>query len=247
MDGIGANLFTPEELEELFKDETEPETPPVTNETAKASDESNTATGTDAGTIDQTKAFAHRLKESTDKARREERESIAKELGFESYEALQKSKEKKIYEDNGLDQDSVSPVIDQLVKARIDSDPRMAELEELRKEKVKEFGKRELAEITTLTNGEITALEQLPREVIDLWKKNGSLKSAYLQLEGEKLISKMRSEQSKGSTAHLANPSGASAKSDVRPLTADEKRVWRTFNPGITEEELNKKTVKITN
>lgn len=244
MGTFGEDLFTPEEFEELFKDETEPETPPVNEEAAPAS-ETTESPATEETKVDQTKAFAHRLRESTDKARKEEREAIAKSLGFDSYEALQKSKEKKIFEENGLDEQTVSPVLDQLVKARLDSDPRMAELEELRKEKIKEFGKRELAEIATLTGGEVTTLEQLPREVIDLWKKNGSLKAAYLQLEGEKLITKMRGEQSKGSTAHLANPSGSTAKSNVRPLTAEEKAMYKLFNRNMTDEELNKMTKPI--
>ena len=101
-----------------------------------------------------------------------------------------------------------------------------------------------MAEITTLTGGEITKLSQLPKEVIDLWKKKGSLKSAYMELEGEKLISKIRGEQSKGSTSHLANPGGTSGIPDnKRFLTAEEKQLWKLFRPSITEEELNKKMI----
>ena len=99
-------------------------------------------------------------------------------------------------------------------------------------------------EITKLTGGRITNLNQLPKNVLERWQENGSLKSAYLELEGEKLIEQMRSEQSRGSAEHLGNPNGSSpANTNQRPLTEQEKQVWKFFNPNITDEELNKKTV----
>lgn len=232
----GANEFTLEELEDLFKDETQPNEPPAADDKTEPQEKPEP---------NQTKAFANRLKESTEKARREERENIAKSMGFDSYEAMVKQQESKILEDKGLDPASVTPIVEELVKKRLDSDPRLKELEELRKKQLAEFGKKELDEITKLTNGEITKISQLPSNVLELWKKKGSLKSAYLELEGEKLINKMRGAQSKGSTNHLNNLSGsAKDEGNFRPLTAEEKQTWKIFNPGITEEELNKKTVK---
>ena len=42
----------------------------------------------------------------------------------------------------------------------------------------------------------------------------------------------------------MQTPGGnAPENSKQRPLTAKEKDVWRFFNPGISEEELNKKFV----
>ena len=251
MPGIeGANEFTVAELEQLFNSELEQETPPAGKETEAQNNEGKEGeegkeqkpVETD---VDKTKAFAHRLKQSTEKARQEEREAIAKSLGYESYEKLIKERETKKLEEKGIDPDTGSEVIDELVKQRIESDPRIKELEEYRKQRVKEFGERELAEISKLTNGEITSLAQLPKEVIELWKTKGSLKSAYLELEGEKLITKIRSEQSKGSTGHLQNPSGGTpGQSNKRPLTDKEKAVWRQFNPHMTDDELNKMTVE---
>lgn len=244
MPGIdGVNEFTAAELDQLFSDEFEQETPPAGKET-----EGQTNTESDGKSaeteVDKTKAFAKRLKESTDKARTEEREAIAKSLGYNSYDELQKSRETKILEDKGLDPDIASAAIDELVKRRIESDPRIKELEQYRKQRVKEFGEKELAEITKLTGGEITSLAQLPKEVIDLWKQKGSLKSAYLEIEGEKRIIKLQSEQSKGSTGHLQNPAGSTPPPVTRrPLTEQEKRVWKQFNPHMTDDELNKMTV----
>lgn len=242
MSGLnGVNEFTAAELEELFSDELQSETPPTVQETepqqeTKVEEQSSTE-------VDKTKAFAKRLKESTDKARTEEREAIAKSLGYTSFDELQKSRETKVLEDKGLDPEQASEAIDELVRKRLENDPRIKELEELRKLRVKEFGEKELQEISKLTNGEITKFSQLPKEVIDLWTKKGSLKAAYMELEGEKLINKIRSEQSKGSTAHLANPSGGKSNSTKRHLTEQERKIWKQFNPHMTNEELDKVTV----
>lgn len=237
----GVNEFTAAELEELFSDDIQSEPPTTGTETEpqKETTESQKETETKVE-VDQTKAFAKRLKESTDKARQEERETIAKELGYESYDQLQKSRENKVLEDKGLDPEQASEVINELVNKRIEDDPRMKELDELRKQRVKEFGEKELAEISKLTNGKVTKFSQLSKDVIDLWTKKGSLKSAYLELEGEKLITEMRSEQSKGTTSHLTTPSGSNNTSTKRLLNEKEKQVWRQFNPKMTEEELNK-------
>lgn len=242
----GANEFTIEELESLFNDENQQATPPAqeTTETRPAEDTSEPVKENDVTT---TKAFATRLKESTTKARLEEREAIAKTFGYESYDAMVKARERKTYEEKGLDPDEVSPVVDELVKQRLNDDPRMQELEEFRKQQILEFGKKELAEITRLTGGQVTKFDQLPKSVIDLWQKEGSLKSAYLKIEGERLINNIRSGQTKGSTEHLGGLNGSPAgNSNMRPLTEREKQMWRFFNPKITDEELNKKTVEKT-
>lgn len=244
----GANVFTVEELEELFNDEVQQETPPAENDTDPQT-EVQTENGDgenklDPNNVEQTKAFAKRLRESTDKARNEEREAIAKSFGYESYDAMMQERQRKLITDKGLDPDEVSPVLDELVKQRINEDPRMKELENLRKKNLADYGKRELAEITKLTGGQITRLDQLPKAVIDAWTKKGSLIAAYMELEGANLVNRIRSEQSKGSTNHMNTPSVSTPlPSDTRPLNDEEKRMWKLFNPSISDEELNKKTV----
>lgn len=254
IDNNDVDSFTIEELDKLFNDDDQLESSPDdstesstnTESQENAKDDSNQESSKAKDDVDKTKAFAKRLKESTDKARSEEREAIAKSLGYESYEQLQKKHEEKLYEDKGLNPQDVSPIVDEVVKQRLENDPRMKELEEFKRKQVEEFGRKELAEITKLTGGEVTRLSQLPKEVIDLWKQKGSLKAAYLELEGEKLITKIRSEQSNGTTEHLKSPTGGK-QADVkeRLLTDEEKRVWKLFNPKMTDEELNKQTVKI--
>lgn len=230
--------FTLEDLQSLFDEDVSTNKP-----------ESEPDTKTTEDDITKTQAFAKRLSEKTaevtENVKAQTREEVAKQLGYESYNAMLQEKENKVLTDKGLDPETVSPIVNELVESKLKNDPRMKELDELRKEKIKQFGKTELAEITKLTGGEITSLSQLPKEVIDLWTKKGSLKSAYLELEGEKLITKIRSEQSKGTTDHLANLQGQSpAPSGERFLTDEEKRMFKLFNPEMTDEELNKRTIK---
>jgi hypothetical protein len=81
--------------------------------------------------------------------------------------------------------------------------------------------------------------------VVERWAQTGSLRTAYLELEGVNLINKIRSGQNKGTTSHMQFAgSAAPNNSKQRPLNEKEKQMWRYFNPGISEEELNKKTVE---
>ena len=241
---FGANDFTVEELEELFREDEEQATPPA--ETTENPPEAEDKTDTGKSDVTSTQAFARRLKESTDKARREERDNIAKSLGYESYDDMQKKRERELLDSKGLDAEDVSPVIDEIVKQRLDNDPRMARLAELEAQRIKEFGKQELAELNKLTGGKIKSLSQLPKEVIEAWTKKGSLVKAYMEVEGVNLVNSIRSEQSKGTTEHLANPSGnIPGQPKQRHLTNEEKQMWRAFHPQMTDEELNKKMIDI--
>lgn len=235
----GANDLTMEELSELFNDEGEQATPPAETQTAHR--ETPPAEKDD---VTKTQVFAHRLKEEKEKAKKEAKDEIAAALGYESFEALQKSRENKLLEDKGLDPEQVSPIVDELVQKRLDSDPRMQELAELKRRQMQEFAERELSEVNKLAGTQYNSIEELPKDVIESWRKTGNLKQSYIALHGEELILKARSTASKGSTAHLQSPQGSSAagQTNKRPLTEEEKSVWRLFNPGISEEELNKKT-----
>ena len=71
-------------------------------------------------------------------------------MSYESYEKLVKENETKKLEEKGIDPQQGSEVIDELVRQRIEADPRIKELEEYRKQRVKEFGERELERFTEI-------------------------------------------------------------------------------------------------
>lgn len=245
--------YTAEELDALFADDSQA-TPPAADKNVTASEQTSTESDTtDQSTesteqtkIEQTKAFAKRLSEKTAKAVQTERENIAKQLGYESYDAMMKSRETSVLEKHGLDTEASEKAIDEIVQMRLNNDPRMQELEELRALKVQEYGKQQLAELTELTGGEITSFNQVPKEVIDVWKQCGSLKKAYLQVKGEDLLLKTRKAQTQTTTEHMQVPGSNSSAlpDDRRTLTDKEKDLWRLFNPSMTDEEINKLTTK---
>lgn len=240
---MGANDITVEDIEN-FLNGNGAVTPAANNQ--ESSDESHALE--DETPVTETQAFARRLKEATGRARSEERESIAKSLGYESYADMQKRREEDMLKDKGLDPEDVSPVVEELVKKRLAEDPRLQELELYRQARMSAWAEKELAELNELTNGEISKLDDVPKEVIELWKTKGSLKAAYIEKYGETLIREMRtgiaSGQSRGSTGHLTSPQGtpASHNSQKRPFTDEEKRVYKLFNPDVTDEQLSKMT-----
>ncbi len=223
------------ELEAIFN-ETEPNSSTAGNNGEQKTEQS----------VENTKAFAQRLKERTDKAVAEERDNIAKEFGYKSWSDYQANKDKKLLEDKGLDPDEVSPVVEEIVKRRIDSDPRIKELESYRAQQAQAFAEKQLKQLSDMIGEQLTSLDQVPKDVVEDWKTSGSLKASYMKLHGEELIKKVRSAASKGETQHLQSANGAPATpSGERPLTPDEKRVWKIFNPDMTDDELNNKRVKI--
>ena len=248
----GANEITIKDIEDFLNGEGAA-TPAASegNESSPAT-QPNASEGAPAQTAEQTpvtetQAFAHRLKEATNKARNEERESIAKSLGYESYADMQAKREAQMLEEKGLDPEDVSPVVEQLVQKRLAEDPRLQELDAYRQERVNAWAKKELAELGELTGGKISKMEDVPKDVIELWKTKGSLKGAYLELHGEKLIREMQtgiaSGQNRSTTSHMASPQGTPAPTDNsnrRPFTAKEREVYKMFNPDVTDEQLSK-------
>jgi hypothetical protein len=249
--GIDANEITMEDIEDFLNsdgaatstandaenDTASTENPPATQPNGNANTQS----------VTETQAFAHRLKEATSKARNDERENIAKSFGYESYAEMQKAREQSLLRDKGLDPEDATPIIEEIVKRRLAEDPRLKELESLEQERRNNWAKKELDELRELTGGRISKIEDVPKEVLELWKTKGSLKGAYIELHGEKLIREMQSgiarEQSKGSTDHLNAPQGtppASTNSNKRPFTQKEREIYKLFNPDVTDEELSK-------
>lgn len=250
----GANEFTLQDIENFLSGDWA--ATPAADENNESSsdvtpDVSTDGTGEDSSVkktnVTETQAFAHRLKEATNKARNEERENIAKSLGYESYADMQAKREANLLRDKGFDPEEVSPIVEEIVQKRLAEDPRMQELDGYKQERMNAWAKNELAELKELTDGEIATMADVPADVLELWKTKGSLKKAYLELHGEELIRQTRtsvvSGQSRGSTRHMTSPQGTSTPAggaNKRPFTAEEKAIYKLFNPDVTDEQLNK-------
>lgn len=249
--------FSPDEFDALFEIE-QPEAPTATDANVAPTENnvvqptqtaSNNSTKPDEVTpdnVETTKAFAKRLSERTTKAVAEEREAIAHQMGYASYDEMIKSRERQTLEDQGLDPDQVVPVVDKLVEERLKSNPVMQELNELRAQKLKSYADSQLQELTELTQGKITSLSQVPKNVLELWKTTGSLTDAYMQVYGKDLLIAARSAQSRGNTNHMSTPDAGndSAQTNMRHLTPEEKLIWKAAFPKMTQQELDTQLVE---
>lgn len=190
-----------------------------------------------------TKAVSERINTVRRKTENETQEKIAKELGYQSYADLQKANEQKILKDAGLDEEELTSVVEQLVQKRLASDPRLKKLEEYEAIERNKFVESQLKEINKLAGSNYTSIQQLPKETLQVWEKTGDLKQAYLATQGEALLTKSHNNSKSGSLTHLANPGNSSLHTKSRPLTEEEKAIWRSVMPDITDEELSKKTI----
>ena len=220
------------EIAELIKDDQDSSPEKQEQKSAENTQESKKS---DEEKKSDAKAFSIRLNE--------EREKIAKEAGYESYEDMRKQREKKKLEDKGLDPDVASPVLEDLVKQRLEQEVLKKKEQE---REFKEWCDKEVKQLSTLTDGKIKSLSDVPQDVVKLSETTGSLKSAYLQLHGEELIAQIKlkqtSQESKGTTDHLAQiKDGVSASGKTRPLTPEERKAYKMIIRNITDEELDKK------
>lgn len=223
-------------IDDLFKDPDDEQVDEQVDESIEDNDESSK--------ID-TAAVSKRINEVRSKTEHETQERIAKDLGYESYSAMLEAKEQKMLREAGLDEDEVSDVVTKLVEKRLSEDPRFKKLQEYEERDKAAFVKKQLNEVNKLSGQNYTSVDQLPPETLELWGKTGNLKQAFLATKGEELIAKGINKQASGSLDHLATIGSSGTSSKVRKLTDEEKEFYRSINPDITDEELNKKTTKI--
>ena len=212
-------------VDELFEDDTTEET-----ETSSAEEK------------ETTEGVARRINEVRRKTETDTKNSIAKDFGFDSYDEFLKAKDKQTMEKAGLDEDTQT-LIDKLVDEKIARDPRMKRLEEIENKEKERFVEKQLSEINKLGYN-FKDISQLPKDTLDMWEKIGDLKKAFVATNADEILSKKQTNNfDKGSTNHLASPSGANPVK-TRGLTEEEKNVWRMVFPDMSDEELNKKTIE---
>lgn len=219
-------------IDDLFKDPSMDETDNQDTQLNETEQEKNI----------MTEAVSNRIKSVKKKTEAETQDRIAKELGYESYADLQKANEKKLLKDAGYDDEDINNIVNQLLEKRLASDPRLKKLEEYEEREKSNFVISQLKEINSLAGSNYTSIDQLSKDTLKLWEKTGNLKQAYLATEGESLLNK----RAKGSTlSHLADTSNSGVGTKKRALTEEEKDIWRSVIPDITDEELSKKMVDI--
>lgn len=210
-------------------------------------DVSPTLTGTSTQTNSDPDNLTENMTKRINKVRSETektvKDQVAKELGFESYEAMQKTKQNDLLKQQGYDPTDLEKVIEPLIQQRLADDPRFKKLEALEAREREEYVQSQIKSINEATGQHLTVADLTP-ETLELWSKGLELEEAYYAKQGKVIINKVKNTNHNGSLNHL-NTGTSTGATKTRRLNESEKEMYRSIVPGITEDELNKKTTPV--
>ena len=198
-------------------------------------------------TVDQTKAFAARLKEEKAKAKQEAREEIAKSFGYESWDEYSNAQTDNKLLDRGLDPESVRPVLQDLIKndpTYIEAMKYKAEKEALEKEL---FATNSIKALNDKFGTNYKSVDELDEQTIIDWNKGTPLEKAFAANNYEMLIStavKNAGAVRDNGKSHMKTVTGSNSHGATREVSKGELDVAKMF--GFTEEQL-KEYVNRTN
>lgn len=196
--------------------------------------------------VDQTKAFAQRLKEEKAKAKEEARKEIAESFGYNSWQEYADAQTNNKLLDKGLDPDSVKDVLKDLIYTNPDYVEAMKykqEKEELEKEI---FASNSLKQLNETYGTNYTSINQLDKPTFDMWSAGTPLVNAYAAHNMSKIVDnavKQAVAARDNGKSHLKNVSGSSEESKTREISQDELKIAKSFGFSETQfkEYINKK------
>lgn len=190
-------------------------------------------------TVDQTKAFAARLKEEKAKAKQEAREELAKSFGYESWEEYSEAQTNNQLLDRGLDPESVRPVLQDLIK----NDPTYIEAMKYKEEKEaleKElFATNSIKALNDKFGTNYKSVNELDEQTIIDWNKGTPLEKAFAANNYDMLISnavKNAGAVRDNGKSHMKTVTGSNSQGATREVSKGELDVAKMF--GFTEEQL---------
>lgn len=187
--------------------------------------------------VDQTKAFATRLKEATAKAREEEREEIAKSFGYTNWNEYKEAQTNNKLLDKGLDPESVRPVLKDLIQSDPDYIQAMqykAEKEELEKEI---FASNSIKDLNAKYGTDFKSVQDLDENTIKMWNMGIPLDSAYAANNVDKIVESAKRKITVDSgKEHLKTITNSGAKTELRELTSAQKAAFRAF--GFSDKQV---------
>lgn len=187
------------------------------------------------------KAYAERLNRDRERIRSEERERIAQDFGYTSWDEYREAQTNSKLLDNGLDPETVRPVLKDIIK----SDPDYIEAMEYKKReealKAREWGEGEVRKLNSKFGTTFNSIDELDEETVKLFNNGMSLEKAYVsqhydELE-EKAIKKAKIDTGK---EHLKKDEGTPSTETVKKVevTDAEFRKFKSINPYATDEEI---------
>ena len=188
--------------------------------------------------VDQTKAFATRLKEEKAKAKQEAKEEIAHSFGYDSWQEYVDNQTNSKLLDKGLDPEAVRPVLKDLIKndpEYIEAMKYKAEKEELEKEL---FAANSIQALNNKFGTNFKSVNELDKETIDDWNKGTPLEKAFAANNYSKIIDmaiKKAASNKDNGKAHLKTVTGSVEKVEAREATTGEVAAAKAMGLNIEQ------------
>lgn len=189
-------------------------------------------------TVDQTKAFAQRLKQEKAKAKDEAKQEIAESFGYNSWQEYVDAQTNNKILDKGMDPESVKDILKDLIYTNPDYVEAMKykqEKEELEKEI---FASNALKELNETYGTNYTSVDQLDKQTIDAWNTGTPLVNAYAAYNVSTIIDNAVKKAVAGrdnGKSHLKTVGGSSEESKTREVSQEELKAAKYF--GFSEEQ----------
>ena len=196
--------------------------------------------------IDQTKAFAQRLKQEKAKAKDEAKKEIAESFGYNSWQEYVDAQTNNKIIDKGMDPDAVKDILKDLIYTNpeyVEAMKYKQEKEELEKEI---FASNSIEQLNKTYGTNYKSVNELDKQTIDAWNAGTPLVNAYAAYNMSTIIDsavkKAMAARDSGKS-HLKTVSGSSEESKTREISQDEVRVAKAFGLDETKfkEYVNKK------
>ena len=196
--------------------------------------------------IDQTKAFAQRLKQEKAKAKDEAKKEIAESFGYNSWQEYVDAQTNNKIIDKGMDPDAVKDILKDLIHTNpeyVEAMKYKQEKEELEKEI---FASNSIEQLNKTYGTNYKSVNELDKQTIDAWNAGTPLVNAYAAYNMSTIIDsavkKAMAARDSGKS-HLKTVSGSSEESKTREISQDELRVAKAFGLDETKfkEYVNKK------
>ena len=196
--------------------------------------------------VDQTKAFAQRLKQEKAKAKDEAKKEIAESFGYNSWQEYVDAQTNNKIIDKGMDPDAVKDILKDLIYTNpeyVEAMKYKQEKEELEKEI---FASNSIQQLNKTYGTNYKSVNELDKQTIDAWNAGTPLVNAYAAYNMSTIIDsavkKAMAARDSGKS-HLKTVSGSSEESKTREISQDELRVAKAFGLDETKfkEYVNKK------
>lgn len=189
--------------------------------------------------VDQTKAFATRLKEEKAKAKEEAKNEIAQSFGYANWQEYADAQRDSQLLEKGLDPESVRPVIKDFLKSDPDYIEAMrykAEKEELEKEL---FATNAIQALNAKFGTDYKSINDLDADTIDMWNKGTPLEKAFAANNYSQIVNaaiKKAGAVRDSGKSHMKTVTGSNEQTKVREASKGEIDAAKAM--GYTAEQL---------